>query len=46
MRFIGLEGDKPTLVNNLLRMSQGVMMKVKFNKDKTWVGCSIALQPN
>jgi hypothetical protein len=33
----------PTLVNNLVRMSQGKMMGVDFNIDKTWVGASIAL---
>jgi hypothetical protein len=33
----------PILVNNLVRMSQGKMMGVDFNKDKTWVGSSIAL---
>ena len=31
------------LVNNLVRMSQGKMMGVDFNKEKTWVGSSIAL---
>ncbi len=36
------EGD-PVLVNNLVRMSQGKMMGVNFNRDKTWVGSSIAL---
>jgi hypothetical protein len=36
------DGD-PTLVNNLVRMSQGKMMGVDFNIDKTWVGASIAL---
>jgi hypothetical protein len=44
MMFIWPDGDKgPTLVNNLVRMSQGTMMGVNFNKDKTWVGSSIAL---
>jgi hypothetical protein len=44
MMFVWPEGDKdPTLVNNLVRMSQGKMMGVDFNKDKTWVGSSIAL---
>jgi len=33
----------PILVNNLVRMSQGKMMGVNFNKEKTWVGSSIAL---
>jgi hypothetical protein len=44
MMFIWPDEDKnPTLVNNLVRMSQGKMMGVNFNKDKTWVGSSIAL---
>ena len=44
MMFLWPEQDKaPTLVNNLVRMSQGKMMGVDFNKDKTWVGSSIAL---
>jgi hypothetical protein len=34
---------EPILVNNLVRMSQGKMMGVNFNKEKTWVGSSIAL---
>jgi hypothetical protein len=45
MMFVWPDGDaNPTLVNNLVRMSQGKMMGVDFNKDKTWVGSSIALQ--
>jgi hypothetical protein len=43
MMFVWPEGGEPMLVNNLVRMSQGKMMGVKFNKDKTWVGSSIAL---
>jgi hypothetical protein len=44
MMFVWPENDRePTLVNNLVRMSQGKMMGVDFNKDKTWVGSSIAL---
>lgn len=43
MMFIWPEDGEPALVNNLVRMSQGEMMGVKFNKDKTWVGASIAL---
>lgn len=44
MMFIWPEGEaKPVLANNLVRMSQGKMMGVNFNKDKTWVGSSIAL---
>jgi hypothetical protein len=44
MMFIWPEGGEPVLVNNLVRMSQGAMMGVKFNKNKTWVGSSIALR--
>jgi hypothetical protein len=43
MMFLWPEDGAPTLVNNLVRMSQGRMMGVDFNKDKTWVGSSIAL---
>ncbi|PYJ41480.1 MAG: hypothetical protein DME86_08460 [Verrucomicrobia bacterium] len=43
MMFVWPNDDEPTLVNNLVRMSQGKMMGVDFNKDKTWVGSSIAL---
>ena len=44
MMFVWPDEDRnPTLVNNLLRMSQGKMMGVDFNIDKTWVGASIAL---
>ena len=43
MMFIWSEQGEPVLVNNLVRMSQGRMMGVNFNKDKTWVGSSIAL---
>jgi hypothetical protein len=47
MMFVWPEADRnPTLVNNLVRMSQGKMMGVDFNKDKTWVGSSIALHQN
>src|SRR5436189_1076209 len=44
MMFVWPESDRdPTLVNNLVRMSQSKMMGVDFNVDKTWVGASIAL---
>jgi hypothetical protein len=44
MMFVWPDNDpNPTLVNNLVRMSQGKMMGVDFNVDKTWVGASIAL---
>jgi hypothetical protein len=43
MMFVWPENGEPVLVNNLVRMSQGKMMGVDFNKEKTWVGSSIAL---
>src|SRR5437588_156085 len=43
MMFVWSESGEPVLLNNLVRMSQGKMMGVNFNKDKTWVGSSIAL---
>ena len=43
MMFVWSERGEPILLNNLVRMSQGRMMGVNFNKDKTWVGSSIAL---
>ena len=44
MMFVWPDNERdPILVNNLVRMSQGKMMGVDFNKDKTWVGSSIAL---
>ena len=43
MMFLWPEAGEPILVNNLVRMSQGKMMGVDFNKQKTWVGASIAL---
>jgi hypothetical protein len=43
MMFVWSEKGEPILVNNLVRMSQGKMMGVDFNKDRTWVGSSIAL---
>jgi hypothetical protein len=44
MMFVWPNNDRdPTLVNNVVRMSQGKMMGVDFNVDKTWVGATIAL---
>ena len=43
MMFVWPENNEPILVNNLVRMSQGKMMGVDFNRDKTWVGSNIAL---
>lgn len=38
------EKDKsPTIVGNLVRLSRGEMIGVKFNKDKDWVGGTIGL---
>ena len=44
MMFAWPDDDRdPTLANNVVRMSQGKMMGVDFNVDKTWVGATIAL---
>jgi len=43
MMFVWSEEGEPVLLNNLVRMSQGKMMGVDFNKERTWVGSSIAL---
>lgn len=32
---------KPKLVNNLIRLSKGEMVGVRYNKDKDWVGASV-----
>jgi hypothetical protein len=38
------KGDKaPTLLSNLVRLSRGEMIGVKFNKDKDWVGGTLGL---
>lgn len=34
---------EPTLVGNIVRLSRGEMIGVKFNKDKDWVGGTIGL---
>jgi hypothetical protein len=38
----GGQREVPLPVNNIVRLSKGKMMGVDFNKDKTWVGSSIA----
>lgn len=46
VRILALWPEKdvqPTLVGNLVRLSRGEMIGVKFNKDKDWVGGSIGL---
>ncbi|MBS1517013.1 MAG: hypothetical protein JSS91_02910 [Bacteroidetes bacterium] len=42
LRLLYVWNDKPLLVNNLVRLSKGKMMGVDFNKEKTWVGSSVA----
>jgi hypothetical protein len=42
MMFLWPKNKKPIPVNNLIRMSKGKMMGVDFNKNKTWVGSSVA----
>ena len=34
------------IVSNLMRLSKGEMIGVKYNKDKTWVGGSVGLFEN
>jgi len=34
--------EEPVLVNSLVRMSKGKLIGVDFNKDKTWIGASVA----
>ncbi|NOT75503.1 MAG: hypothetical protein HOP08_11270 [Cyclobacteriaceae bacterium] len=41
--FIWEDGQpRPQLITNLARLSRGEMIGVKYNKDKTWVGGSVA----
>ena len=35
------DADRPVLVNNLVRLSKGEMIGVRYNKGKTWVGGSL-----
>lgn len=37
------DDKKPTLVTNLVRLSRGEMIGVKFNKDKDWVGGTVGM---
>ena len=42
MMYVWPDGqDRPQLVNNLVRLSKGEMIGVKYNKGKTWVGGSL-----
>jgi len=44
MLMIWEEGQaRPTVINNLARMSKGEMIGVRYNKNKTWVGASVGL---
>lgn len=42
--FLWREG-KPVPLTTLVRLSQGPMMGVKYNQDKTWVGATGCLWP-
>jgi hypothetical protein len=45
IRMMFVWKDRPRLINNLVRISKGKMMGVDFNKDKTWIGGSLAYHP-
>ena len=45
IRMMFVWQDIPILVNNLVRLSKGKMMGVDHNKDKSWVGSSLAYHP-
>jgi hypothetical protein len=45
VRMMFVWDARPRLVNSLVRMSKGKMMGVDFNKDKTWIGASVAFHP-
>jgi len=45
VRMMFVWDEAPRLVNSLVRMSKGKMMGVDFNKDKTWIGASVAFHP-
>jgi len=43
MMYIWKDGEpRPRLLTNLARLSKGKMIGVRYNKDKTWVGGSVA----
>lgn len=42
VRMMFIWHERPILVKNLVRLSKGAMMGVDFNKNKTWVGGTIA----
>ena len=42
MLMVWRKGDaRPMIVNNLIRLSKGIMIGVRYNKDKEWVGASV-----
>jgi hypothetical protein len=43
VRMMFVWDERPRLINNLVRMTKGKMVGVDFNKDRTWVGSSVAL---
>jgi hypothetical protein len=43
VRMMFVWQDRPLLINNLVRMTKGKMVGVDYNKDRTWVGSSLAL---
>ncbi len=47
VRIMGIwnGSEAPRMIGNLVRMSKGRMMGVRFNAGKTWVGSSIAYSP-
>ncbi|HYL05237.1 MAG TPA: hypothetical protein VE075_04315 [Thermoanaerobaculia bacterium] len=45
VRMMFVWDQRPLLINNLVRMTKGKMVGVDFNKDRTWVGSSVALHP-
>lgn len=45
VRMMFLWKDRPVLVNNLVRTSKGIMMGVDFNKNRSWIGASVAFHP-
>jgi hypothetical protein len=42
VRMMFIWDKEPLLVNSLLRLSKGKMMGVDYNKNKSWVGSSVA----
>jgi hypothetical protein len=45
LRMLYLWEDRPLPVGNLVRMSKGKMMGVRYNRDKAWVGSTVAYAP-